>query len=245
VDFSCFGSAKYQPRNWIFLLKNQKTAMEKEHTGKTTRRLTKRDQPEPIDQAIEIPEDYTLISKTDPKGIITDGNEAFEEVSGYSKHELMGSSHNVIRHPDMPKVMFKLIWDRINDKENILAIIKNLAKDGRYYWVATDFITRVNADREILEYTAYRKPVCREVIDAIERLYDVLNAIERFSGMEDAENYLQYYFEKNQTNYDDFIEDLMIEHCQKPEMAELRNRKKEGTLTEKDKKNFFAKLFGL
>jgi PAS domain S-box-containing protein len=214
--------------------------MNQKNKGK---RLTKRDQPKVIDQGIEIPEDYTLVSKTDPKGIITDGNEAFEEISGYSREELIGSSHNVIRHPDMPKVMFKLVWDRIMDKENIMAIIKNLAKDGRYYWVATDFITRVNADREILDYTAYRKPVCQEVIDAIIPLYDMLNAIERFSGMEDAEAFLKYYFEKNKTNYDDYIEDLMIEHCQREETKAMRELKAKGKLSQKARKNFFEKLF--
>lgn len=219
--------------------------MNKDNSGKPAKRLTKRDQPKPIDKAIDIPDDYTLISKTDPKGIITEGNEAFEEISGYSAEELIGSSHNVIRHPDMPKVMFKLVWDRIMDKENILAIIKNLAKDGRYYWVATDFVTRVNADREVLDYTAYRKPVCQEVIDAIEPLYDVLNAIERFSGMEDAEAFLNQYFERHKSNYDDFIETLMIENCNKPEMEDLRKRKLKGVLSEQERKSFFAKLFGL
>jgi len=126
-----------------------------------------------------------------------------------------------------------------------MAIIKNMAKDGRYYWVITDFVTQVNAEREIIDYTAYRRPVCDDVIDAITPLYDALLAIERFSGMEDAEAFLNHYFKKNSTDYDDFIEELMIENCKKKEMETLRKLKSDKSLTKKEKRSFFEKLFGI
>lgn len=70
------------------------------------------------------------------------------------KEELIRISHNVIRHPDMPKTMFKIVWDHIMDKENVMAVVKNLAKNSEYYWIVTDFVTRLDADKNIINYIA-------------------------------------------------------------------------------------------
>ena len=70
------------------------------------------------------------------------------------KEELIRISHNVIRHPDMPKTIFKIVWDHIMDKENVMAVVKNLAKNSEYYWIVTDFVTRLDADKNIINYIA-------------------------------------------------------------------------------------------
>ena len=79
--------------------------------------------------------DEMFFSTTDLKGIILSGNDVFIRVSKFSKEELIGKPHNIIRHPDMPRIVFKLLWDYIQSGKPIVAYVKNIAKDGSYYWV--------------------------------------------------------------------------------------------------------------
>ena len=210
-------------------------------------RLTKKDRPKPIDEEIQIPKEEVLISVTDPKGIITDANDVFVKVSGYSKEELVGSSHNVIRHPDMPKAMFKIVWDHIMDKENVMAVVKNLAKDGRYYWVVTDFVTTVDADRNIVNYTAYRRPVSDKVKEAVVPLYKALCAIEEVAGMEASEKFLKDYFEKLGMTYDEMVEEIIVKNCDKQELLGLGTHPEEQMkeMSKEKKVSLFNKLFGV
>lgn len=212
-----------------------------------SRRLTKRDQPNPINEEIIIPDNEILISVTDPKGIIIETNEIFTKISGYNEEELVGTSHNVIRHPDMPKTMFKIVWDHIMDKENVMAVVKNLAKDGKYYWVVTDFVTRVDADRNIINYTAYRRPVHDKVKEAVIPLYKALCAIEDFAGMEAAEKFLNDYFEERNTNYDEMIEEIIVKNCKKAAALGFgSNPEKEiKTMSKEKKQSIFNTLFGI
>lgn len=71
-----------------------------------------------------------VVSKTDLKGKILYGNRIFIELSGYTEKELLGKSHNIVRHPDMPKVIFKFLWDFVQSGKEIAAYVKNLSKDG-------------------------------------------------------------------------------------------------------------------
>ncbi len=211
------------------------------------KRLTKKDRPNPINEEIIIPDDQVLISVTDPKGIIIEANDIFVQVSGYNEDELIGSSHNIIRHPDMPKIMFKIVWDHIMDKENVMAVVKNLAKDGKYYWVVTDFVTRVDADRNIINYTAYRRPVADKVKQAVIPLYKALCAIEEVAGMDAAERFLNHYFDDRDTNYDDMVEEIIVKNCDKAAVLGFGDNV-EGTMKEmsKEKKqSLFNKLFGV
>jgi hypothetical protein len=165
--------------------------------------------PTPVDKEIELDPKRYIMSKTDAKGIIEYGNEYFVEISGYKESELVGKPHNIIRHPDMPKVVFKLMWDRIQQQKNIFALVKNLSKSGRYYWVLTDFDVKVNkATNEILGYFAYRRAAPKHAVKEIEKLYAKLVEIEKEQGMEGSEKYLQGYLEENGTTYDKYIDEI-------------------------------------
>ena len=76
-----------------------------------------------------------FFSRTDEKGIILSGNDIFVKVSGYRREELIQNPHNIVRHPDMPKAVFKLFWQTIQAQQPICAYVKNMAADGSYYWV--------------------------------------------------------------------------------------------------------------
>ncbi len=211
------------------------------------KRLTKKGRPTPINEEIIIPDDQVLISVTNPKGIIIETNNIFTKISGYSEDELIGSSHNIIRHPDMPKIMFKIVWDHIMDKENVMAVVKNLAKDGKYYWVVTDFVTKVDVDRNIINYTAYRRPIHDKVKQAVIPLYKALCAIENVAGMDAAERFLYNYFDDRDTNYDDMVEEIIVKNCEKAAVLGFGDNV-EGTMKEmsKEKKqSLFNKLFGV
>ncbi len=151
-----------------------------------------------------------IVSKTDPKGVITYGNDYFVEISGYHEAELIGQPHNIIRHPDMPKVIFKLMWGRIQSGDSMMALVKNRAKNGSYYWVVTEFEAKTNKlTNKIQGYTAFRKAAPRHAIASISPLYTKLLEIENVSGIEGAENYLTGFLEDKGMSYDAYIDQLV------------------------------------
>lgn len=153
--------------------------------------------PQPIDEEIVLDRNKYIESQTDTKGIITDCNDYFAEISGYTREELIGKSHNIIRHPDMPRIIFKLLWDRIQNGHNIIAVIKNMAKDGRYYWVFTHFeiIHDINT-KQITGYRAYRKYVSTHIRAVLIPLYKKLVELEKEGGMEASEQYLNAFLKE-------------------------------------------------
>ena len=147
--------------------------------------------PIPLNEEIELDPKRYIVSETDEKGRITFCNDYFIEVAGYSKEELIGKPHSIIRHPDMPRVVFKLLWETISQGKNINAVVKNLAKDGRYYWIFTEFESRKDTDTgKIIGYHAARKSISKFVLEVISDLYKTLLDIEQKSGMEESEKYL-------------------------------------------------------
>ena len=166
--------------------------------------------PRPIDNEIKLSDKRYIVSKTDTKGIIEYGNDYFVEISGYSEAELIGKPHSIVRHPDMPKIAFKLMWDRIKDGKNFIAVVKNLAKDGSYYWVVTDFEPKVDPiTNEIISHTAFRKAAPQKAIDTMGPIYAKLLALEKEGGMDASEKYLRGFLEENKTTYDEFINKLV------------------------------------
>jgi PAS domain S-box-containing protein len=166
--------------------------------------------PTPSDREVDWNKNKVLLSKTDTKGTILYANEDFIDVSGYDEFELIGQPHNIIRHPDMPKVIFKFLWDSIKSSKNIHAIIKNMSKTGRYYWVITDFKIVADSDGEIVGYFGTRKSVPEDVIvKFIEPLYKKLLHIEEASGMSASEEYLIGFLEERKKTYNEYIDHLI------------------------------------
>ena len=164
--------------------------------------------PIPKDEEIELNPYRTIMSKTDKKGIIEYANDYFMEISGYKEWELMGQPHNILRHPDMPKLVFKLLWDRLNASKPIYAIVKNLAKDGRYYWVIADFKTKIDHNGNITHY-ARRKAVPENAKQKIEKLYNNIIELEKSAGLEASDAYFNGMLEDAAITYDQFILNIM------------------------------------
>ena len=166
--------------------------------------------PEPTNNEIKLSTKRYIVSKTDAKGIIEYGNDYFMEISGYSEEELIGKPHSIVRHPDMPKIAFKLMWDRIKQGKNFMAVVKNLAKNGDHYWVVTDFEPKVDPlTNEIVSHTAFRKAAPQKAIEAIEPIYAKLLELEKEGGMEASQAYLIEYLELGNMTYDEFVDEAV------------------------------------
>lgn len=178
------------------------------------------------------------MSKTDHRGIIEYANEVFVDVCGYEDYELMGQPHSIIRHPDMPKVLFKVLWENLKLGGNFHAVVKNLAKSGRYYWVVTDFESTKNEDGEITHYFGRRRAVPQEIItNHIEPLYRKLLQIEKASGVEYSEKYLIGFLEEKNRSYVEYINDLFTEY--------ERSQKPDTPIAVEEERGFFKRFFGI
>ncbi len=127
-----------------------------------------------------------IVSKTNPKGIITYGNPIFIEFSGYTEAELIGSQHNIIRHPDMPRAAFKLAWDTISSGKEFFAYVKNMSKDGGFYWVFTHISPDIGSNGSIVGYTSVRRCPKRSALEKIEPVYRQMLQAEQSAGARDA-----------------------------------------------------------
>jgi PAS domain S-box-containing protein len=201
-----------------------------------------RKKPFPVDKEINLDPTKTIMSKTDTRGIIEYANEYFMEISGYEEFELMGRPHNIIRHPDMPKTIFKLMWDSIEKGQNIHAFVKNMAKDGRYYWVLTNFEIKKDAEGNVISYYARRKAAPRNAIYEIDRLYYILKSIENKQDMQTALNYFIGMLEEKNMTYNQFI--LSILEVNQQQLSEyFSDQKFVPQAIEERKKGVLGRLF--
>ncbi len=102
--------------------------------------------------------DQYILSETDDKGFIIYANDIFCEIAGYKIEELLGQPHNIIRHPDMPRIAFKGLWDDIQGKGFWTGIVKNLRKDGGFYWVHATALRKVHSDGSVTYLSVRRVP---------------------------------------------------------------------------------------
>lgn len=119
------------------------------------------------------PDGKLIVSTTNKAGIITHVNQSFIEMSGYSEEELINAPHSILRHPDMPSVAFKDLWDTVNKGEKWQGIVKNLRKDGGYYWVKATVIPNIR-NGQVVGYTSVRRKPSRTKVNECIALYPTL-----------------------------------------------------------------------
>jgi PAS domain S-box-containing protein len=150
-----------------------------------------------------------IVSKTDIKGRIAYGNRIFIEFSGYSEAELLGSQHNIIRHPDMPRGVFKFLWDTIQDKNECNAYVKNMARDGSFYWVFANVTPDFTPNGDITGYTSVRRKPRTEAVRLMTSVYQTMLDIEQKAGPKDACSaslkYLTDLLAEKKLTYGEFI----------------------------------------
>ena len=131
-------------------------------------------------------EDDFIVSKTDLKGRITYCNRIFVEFSGFEPHQLLGAQHNIVRHPDMPRGVFKFLWDTIAQKNECFAYVKNMSRDGGFYWVFANITPDLDAQGQAVGYFSVRRKARPAAIAVLKEVYQLMLDEERRAGPKDA-----------------------------------------------------------
>lgn len=168
--------------------------------------------PVPVNEEIDWDKSKTIKSKTNSKGIIDYVNDVFLDVSEYSREELIGKPHNIIRHPDMPKAIFKTLWDNLSEGTNFNAVVKNMTKSGKYYWIVTNFDIFKDSSGKPVSFMGVRTAVPSEVVNIIAPLYEKLLEIEAADGMEASVAHLSSFLADNGGSYGAFIKKIMSDN---------------------------------
>ena len=134
--------------------------------------------PTPTKTERQFGEDEIIVSKTDLKGRITYANDVFCRVGQYTEHELVGQPHSILRHPDMPRCVFQLLWQEIAAGREIFAYVKNMAKSGDFYWVFAHVTPNFDQAGHITGYHSSRRRPDRAALDKVIPLYQALLAEE-------------------------------------------------------------------
>ncbi|HFE47856.1 MAG TPA: PAS domain S-box protein [Chromatiaceae bacterium] len=130
--------------------------------------------------------DDFIVSKTDTRGRIRYCNRIFMEISGYTEQELLGRQHNIVRHPDMPRSVFDLLWRTLREGQEFFGYIKNLAKDGSYYWTFANVSPSLDSDARLIGYYSVRRAPERAAIEQIAPVYARMIEAEREAGAKAA-----------------------------------------------------------
>ncbi|MFO0624588.1 MAG: PAS domain-containing protein [Polyangiales bacterium] len=154
--------------------------------------------------------DEIIVSKTDPRGLITYANRVFVRVSGYEERELHGAPHSILRHPDMPRCVFKYLWDTIAQRREVFAYVLNLAKNGDHYWVLAHVTATCDDQGVITGYHSNRRLPDPAAVAAIEPLYASLLEIERShprkaDGLAASTEALRETLQAKRVSYDEFV----------------------------------------
>lgn len=150
--------------------------------------------------------DVLLVTKTDLKGKITYANRGFMKIVGMDEDALVGAPHNIIRHPDMPKVIFKYLWTYLQKGEEIHAYVKNICTDGSYYWVMANVTPSLDSKtNKIIGYHSSRRSPTKEAMAIIKPLYETLLRAEKSGGVGASEKIMNDLLKEKGVSYAEFI----------------------------------------
>ncbi len=158
--------------------------------------------------------DDIIVSKTNLKGHITYANKIFLDIAGMTEKETLGQPHSVIRHPDMPRCVFKLLWDTLGQGKEIFAYVLNMSKNGDHYWVLAHVTPSFDEAGKVTSFHSNRRVPKREVItETIIPLYKALLDEEnkhknRKDGMNSSFNMVLDLLKEKECSYDEFIVSL-------------------------------------
>jgi len=154
---------------------------------------------------LTFPDNEIIVSKTDTKGKITYGNNLFLKMAGYAEKELLGAPHNIIRHPDMPKIVFKLLWDTVQKGQEIYAYVINKSKNGDFYWVFANVTPSYDNKGNIIGYHSVRRKPSPNALEVIKPIYKQLIHAEKNGGIASSGKLFNDLLAKNGGRYDKFI----------------------------------------
>lgn len=163
----------------------------------------------PTQNEVYVRENEVIVSKTDLSGRITYANRTFMRIADYSENELLGVQHNLVRHPDMPRGAFKLLWDTINQEREFFGYVKNMTARGDFYWVFANVTPDYDANGKVAGYFSVRRTPSKSAVTTMQALYRELLAVETQAGVAKAPaasvEFLQAKLKSLGTTYDRFI----------------------------------------
>lgn len=167
------------------------------------------DRPTPSGKERVMREEDFIVSKTDVRGAITYGNRTFIEYSGYTEAELLGAPHSLIRHPEMPRAVFQLLWESIQAGREIFAYVVNLSQDGSHYWVMANVMANRDPAGKIIGYYSVRRKPRPDAVKIVEGLYRTMRETERRiggeEGMKASRQILDRLCEEKGASYDEVV----------------------------------------
>jgi len=163
----------------------------------------------PTNSEVKLADDEFIVSKTDVKGRITYCNRTFMRIAGYSEKQLLNTQHNIVRHPDMPRGVYRFLWDTIAQGQEFFGYVKNLCSDGSYYWVFANITPDYDRDGKLKGYFSVRRKPKASAIAAMEPIYREMLEIEQRAGAKDGPNqsiaHLQSKLKALNTTYEEFV----------------------------------------
>lgn len=155
-------------------------------------------------------DDELIVSKTNTKGIITYANDVFCRLAAMAESEVLGRPHNVIRHPDMPRYVFKLLWETLEARKELFAYVLNLAADGTHYWVLAHVTPSYDREGRVIGYHSNRRCASRQAIEAITPVYAALLAEEQrhprpAEGLQASTRLMGEILAQRGVSYDEFF----------------------------------------
>ena len=154
--------------------------------------------------------DEIIVTKTDPQGRLTYANDVFLRMSAYPEEEMLGQPHSMIRHPDMPRAVFKLLWDTLKEGRELFAYVVNLAGDGAHYWVFAHVTPSVDASGRVVGYHSNRRVPSARALEQVRPLYARLLTEERrharpADAIAASTALLQEVLDERGQTYDEFV----------------------------------------
>lgn len=141
---------------------------------------------QPTQKEIIMRDNDFIVSKTDLKGRITYANKIFIEFGGYTQDELLNTQHNIIRHPDMPRAIFHLLWKTLESGQEFNGYVKNMSKDGGFYWVFANVTPSIDNNNKVIGYYSVRRKAAAQALSVIEPIYKEMLAAEKNAGPKNA-----------------------------------------------------------
>ena len=152
--------------------------------------------------------DAFLVSKTDTQGQITYCNIPFAQIVGAQCSELIGKPHNIVRHPDMPRIIFKILWEHVKNKKEVFAYVKNKSFDGSFYWVFANVTASLDQNGNTIGYYSVRRKPNPKALEIIVPLYKQLLEAEKIGGIEASSRLLESVLKEKNKSYDELMNNL-------------------------------------
>lgn len=168
--------------------------------------------PQPLDREVTFKDGEFIVSKTDLKGRITYVNRTFMRISGYCEQSSITQPHNIIRHPDMPRGVYHLMWRTLQREEEFFGIVKNLCANGSYYWAFANVTPDFDLKNTVVGYYSVRRPATIAAKTAASSVYTEMLQIEnrcsRGEAPQKSADFLMEYLDKKNTSYEQFVLDF-------------------------------------